>query len=249
MNVGLLRLLSIAWVTLGVVTNGHANDLANSNLIGDVGLAMYRTPAVTHAQGQVNSVLPYVYADYGPLYARVDTFGYKVAPLGAGHFELATRLSLEGYQSTVPGVSNRARPKPVGVGTFQETPYGAFIFYAFGDATSHGSLIDLTYAAEFIVGNWHVYPQVGVERRDRRYVTNLYGVDATDAQRSGLAEYAPGYSASPNVAAAMEYPLTESLKLTFQLKKRWLDRSIYESPLVNVRQQTSGLLAISQSFK
>jgi len=218
-------------------------------LVGDVGMAVYRTPQIAFSAEKSNTVLPYVYADYGAFYARVDTFGYKLAPVGAGHLELVTRLSFEGYQPTHSAIGKRDRPKPMGVGTFQETPYGGFFAYAFHDASSGGSLVDVSYAAEVQFGGLHVYPQLGFERRDRRYVDSLYGVSAAESARSGLPTYAANNSVSPNAAVAMEYPLFDSLKLTFQVRKKWLDKSVYESPLVNAKQQTSSFIAVSQTFK
>lgn len=246
-----LRFHALRGLVIGVlacVCLSQVHAQSTPSLTGDVGVAMYRTPAITKSTAHSNVMLPYVYADIGPLYARVDTFGYKVMPMGAGHLEVATRLSFEGYQSEIAGINQRPRPKPIGLGTFQETSYGAFFVYAFRDATSGGSLLDVSYAAEIALGNLHVYPQFGVERRDRKYVANLYGIDTVESQRSGLALYDAGTSTSPNAAIAMEYPLADRLKLTFQLRKRWLDESIYKSPLVNVRQQTSSFIALSQTF-
>jgi hypothetical protein len=87
-------------------------------LKGDVGAAVYRTPAITRTVDSSNAVLPYVYADYGPFYSRINTLGYKAVPFGAGHLELATRITLEGYSSAQAGMTDRASPMPVGVGTF-----------------------------------------------------------------------------------------------------------------------------------
>ena len=58
---------------------------SSPHLMGDVGVAMYKTPALTRATSQMSTALPYIYADYGPIYARVDTFGYRLAPMGLGH--------------------------------------------------------------------------------------------------------------------------------------------------------------------
>jgi outer membrane protein len=245
-----LRRFSTAVVAIGAAAYAlSAFAQSTHSLAGEVGLGLYRTPAITKSTSQTNTALPYVYADYGPVYARVDTFGYRLLPMGLGHLEVATRLSFEGYQSDVTGIEQKHRPKPYGLGTFQETPYGAFIFYTFRDATSGGNLFDASYAAEFVVSDWHVYPQLGLERRDRKYVNALYGVSPAEAARSGLATYAAGNSYSPNAAIALEYPLAQRFKLTLQLRKRWLDKAIYDSPLVDVKQQTSGLIAISQTFQ
>lgn len=170
-------------------------------------------------------------------------------PLGYGHLEATARMSFEGYQPTNRALGKRKTPRPIGLGAFQETPYGAFFLYGFQDVVSGGSLIDATYAAEFEWGGLHFYPQLELERRSGRYVENLYGVNAVESAQSGLPVYKPGNSIAPNAAIAIEYPFMGNLKLTFQIRKRWLDKSIYESPLVDVNHQTLTFLAISRMFK
>ncbi len=221
---------------------------AAPKLEGDIGRAAYRTPPVARTADRSTVVLPYVYADYGAFYGRVDTFGYKATPLGKGHLELAARVSVEGYRPGDAAFGKRATPVPIGLGTFQETPYGAFFAYGFHDATSGGTLLDLSYAAEFSVGPLHVYPLAGIERRSARYVDHLYGVNAAEALRAGVAAYSPGASTTPSAGIALDYPVAERLKLTAQVRRRWLDRSITASPLVDAKAQTSGLVAIARSF-
>jgi MipA family protein len=245
-----IRRIGMFWLFVaGVSITAFAETPDGLKLIGDVGVANYRTPAITRSNQKNNMVLPYVYADYGNWYARVDTFGYKIAPIGAGHLEIATRISFEDFQPTNAGVDRRSKPKLLGIGTFQETPYGAFFLYAFRDTTSGGMLLDATYAAEFVFADWHFYPQFGVEQRDQKYVEKLYGVDAIEAQRSGLAAYSPKSSTSPNIAMAAEYPFADHLKLSVQLRKRYLDKAIQDSPLVNAKQQTSGFVAVTKTFE
>jgi outer membrane protein len=241
----LLRALVL--LTLGI--SGLSQAQMIPALVGDVGMAVYTTSPIARTADRHSTLLPYVYADFGPWYARVDTVGYKLLPMGAGHLELSARVSFEGYQSDNPGIGKRARPKPIGLGTFQKTPVGAFILYGFHDPVSSGSLIDATYATKFTWGELQVYPQIGIERRDRKYVDHLYGIDATASLRSGLAVYAPGYSISPSTTLAVEYPLASNLKMTFQVRKKWMDNSIGESPLVDTHQQTLTFLAISRTFK
>jgi outer membrane protein len=245
-----IRCLAMLWLTLASVPFiASAQPQDGSKIIGDVGAANYTTPAITRSNQKNNVLLPYVYADYENWYARVDTFGYKIATMGVGHLEIATRISFEDFQPVNAGIDRRARPKPLGVGTFQETPYGAFFFYAFRDTTSGGMLLDATYAAEFVFADWHFYPQFGVEQRDQKYVGKLYGVDSIEAQRSGLTAYSPKSSTSPNIAMAAEYPFADHLKLTVQLRKRYLDKAIQDSPLVNAKQQTSGFVAVTKTFE
>lgn len=219
------------------------------SLEGDLGLALYRTPPVTRTADRSTLALPYVYAGYGAWYGRVDTFGYKALPTGQGHLELAARVSTEGYRPSDATLDKRATPRPVGLGSFQETSIGAFFLYAFRDTVSGGTLIDLSYAAELGLGPVQVYPQAGVERRSARYAQHLYGISAAEALRSGLARHEAGHSVTPNVAIAVDYPLGQELKFTGQIRRRWLDRSMTDSPLVNTKTQTSGFLALTRSFK
>lgn len=221
----------------------------NSQLQGDLGLAVFRTPAITSTTDRSNVVLPYVYADYGAWYGRIDTFGYKVVPVGKGYLELAARVSLEGYRPSNPAIDKRSNPVPIGLGSFQKTPYGAFFLYGFGDPVSGGTLVDVFYAAEWGLGPLHVYPQVGFERRSARYVQHLYGVSAAESGRSGAPIYSPSSSVTPKAAIAIDYELMKSLKFTGEIERKWLDKSIYDSPLVNARTQTKGFLALTRTFQ
>lgn len=245
------------------IAGGHRRLLAGAALLhglaswaqtspqlqGDVGVALFRTPAIASTADRSNVVLPYVYADDGAWYARVDTFGFKAMPMGHGFLELAARASFEGYRPRNTALDRRSTPLPMGLGSFQETALGAFFVYGFRDPVSGGTLLDVSYAAELGRGRVHVYPQIGFERRSARYVRHLYGVGAAEALRSGVAGYVPGSSATPSAALGVDCELTRSLKLTGQIGRRWLDRSIDASPLVDARSQTTGLLALTRTFR
>lgn len=220
-----------------------------NRLSGDVGAAVYRTPAITHTTDHNAALLPYVYADYGPLYARINTVGYKAMPLGAGHLEVAARISFEGYAAAQAGIQDRANPLPIGVGTFQKTPYGAFFAYGFHDPKSGGNLVDLMYAARFSVGAVTFYPQLGAERRSAQYVQHLYGMSSAEARVSGVSAYAARSSITPNVGLTAEYALTPQYSVSYQLRKRWLDNAITDSPLVHAQSQTTTFVALTRSFR
>jgi outer membrane protein len=226
-------------------TWGQAAD----SLKGDVGAALYRTPAITHTTQGSNTVLPYVYADYGQFYARINTLGYKAMPLGAGHLEVSARVTVEGYKSAQAGIGDRSSPLPIGLGTFQKTSYGAFFAYSFYDSSSGGNLVDLMYAAKFRVAGISFYPQLGVERRSAKYVQHLYGVSPTEATASSLSAYSAQSSISPNLGLTAEYALNDNYSVTYQLRKKWFDTGITNSPLVTAHSQTTSFLALTRSFK
>jgi outer membrane protein len=218
-------------------------------LHGDVGAALFRSQAITSTADKRTVVVPYIYADYGPWYGRFDTFGYRMLPMGYGYLEVAARVTLEGYRPSNPAIDRRSTPLPIGVGSFQETPFGGFFLYAFADPVSGGTFLDATYALELGEERVHFYPQLGVERRSSKYVQHLYGVSAGEASRGGAPMYSPGSAVTPKAAVAIEYRVSDSVKLTGEVEKRWLGKSIYDSPLVISRTQTVGFFAVTQTFQ
>jgi outer membrane protein len=235
-----------------VLTSALATSMAYAQneytLKGDVGLAAYHTPAITRTADSANTVLPYVYADYGPFYARINTVGYKALPLGAGHLELATRITLEGYAAAQAGITDRASPMPVGIGTFQKTAYGAFFAYAFHDPQSGGGLLDFMYAAKLNVAGLSIYPQLGVERRNAKYVQHLYGVSVVESVASGLTPYAGQSDVAPNAGVTVSYPLSPYYSVTYQFRKKWFGTGVIDSPLVQGKSQSTSFLALNREF-
>ena len=241
-----IRIISAVTTCLAL---GTTSTMAAEKLTGDVGMAIYHTPSIAKTHDTGAAALPYLYADWGKFYARVDTFGYKLSSMGAGHLELATRISLEGYKPASAGIQRRGNPHPIGLGTFQETPVGAFFVYAMHDTASGGHLLEATYAAEFKAGPITLYPQLSVERRSKAYVQHLYGISAGEAAASGLYIYTARASNVPAIALAADYPLGGDWGLTAQVRKKWLDSAITSSPLVGRSTQISGLLAVTKTFK
>jgi outer membrane protein len=252
-------------VGLCAATAAQAQAQADSaaprtDLQGELGGAVFVTQSVVRGRSGSTQWLPYAYADAGRLYARVDTFGLRLLPLGEGHLELAGRLSFEGFNPPAAGpgmpagISRRSNPAPVGLGTFQETPYGGFFLYAFHDFSSGGALFEATYAAELPVGRLSFYPELGVERRSARYLRQLYGVSPAEAAAGGETAYQPGASTWPVFSLTAELPLVGLMPLMpnwavdLQMRRKWLDRATRDSPLVDRRRQDSGFLALAYHF-
>jgi outer membrane protein len=221
-------------------------------LTGDMGAAVYSTQKIVRDNGAKTFALPYAYFDHGRFYTRVDTVGVKTAPLGRGYLELAGRISFEGFKNAGPGlhgIDARANPLPLGLGTYQETPWGAVFAYGFYDTVSGGMMQELTYAAELNWGSLVIYPQLGVEHRSQKYVQHLYGVSPRESVRSGLDAYSTSSSTTPILAMAFEWPLDDAWHINVQLRRRWLDTAISQSPLVFTHVQDSGFMALTRSFK
>jgi outer membrane protein len=236
---------------VGAACSAHAQSALVDRLQGDVGAAFYDTRSVVRGASADRVLLPYAYADDGRFYARVDTLGFKTWALGAGHLELSARVSLEGYASNgaLPGIRSRSDPAPLGLGTFQRTPYGAVFAYAFRDLTSGGSLLEATYAAALALGPLQLYPAVGVERRSARYVDHLYGVSPAEAAASGRPAYAPGASTWPVASLTAQWPVLSDWSVVAQLRRKWFDHAVTDSPLVDAHAQDSGFVALAYHFK
>jgi MipA family protein len=224
-----------------------------SRLVGDVGAAVYSTGATIRSKSADTTLLPYGFFDYGRFFARIDTFGFKTLPLGYGYLELVARVSPEGWRANtaaLQGLKDRRTPVPLGIGTFQRTPYGAVFVNAFLDAgRSRGALVEATYAGEFnwVGASW--YPQVGVEHRSAKYTEHLYGVAPAESLSSGYAIYRAGASTIPVLGLAVDVPLGSAWVANLQLRRKWLDSPISNSPLVGRRTQDTAVLGVSYRFR
>ena len=225
----------------------------SDRLVGDVGLGVYSTQSIIRSKDNDTTVLPYVYADKGRFFARVDTFGVKTIPLGAGYLEFAGRVSQDGWKAdtaALRGLQDRKTPIPLGIGTFQETPYGGIFLNAFVDANkSHGGLFEAMYAAKFTLGAFSFYPQAGVEYTTKKYSNYFYGVTAAESAASGYAAYEAGASTAPMLGLAVEVPVADSWKLSLQYRHKWLDSAVKNSPLVSRNSQDTAFVALSYQFK
>jgi outer membrane protein len=222
-------------------------------LTGDVGAAVYGTQSIIRGKSNETTLLPYLFADYGRFFARVDTFGFKALPVGNGYLELVGRVSQDGWRANIAplgGLTDRKTPLPIGIGTFQQTPYGAWIVNAFVNAGSgRGNLLEATYAAEIKLGSLSLYPQLGIERRSAQYTNYLYGVSAAESLASGYAAYNAGASTTPVLGLAADYSLTENWIVNLQLRRKWLDSAVTNSPLVVRKTQDMGYVGLSYRFK
>jgi outer membrane protein len=232
---------------------GFADGTLPDHLVGNVGAAVYATERQTNRPHESPLVLPFVYADYERLFARVDTFGVKTLELGYGYLEFVGRVSIEGSKDQtlhMRQTRGRSNPLPIGLGTFQETPIGGFFLYSLYDTRSGGTLLESTYATEFTVRGITLYPQAGIEKRSARYEQHLRGVTAQQATAGNFPIYTPGASTTPLAALAADVPLSGSWLMNLQWRRQWYGQSIRKSPLTgNSHFEDTGFLAISRTFK
>ena len=242
-------------VALAVTSVAHAQpEPLTDRLVGNVGGAVYATQSVIRSKTNDTTVLPYLFADYGRFFTRIDTFGVKTLPIGYGYLELVGRVSTDGWRANTAalgGLTDRKTPVPLGIGTFQQTPYGVLIVNAFVDANkSRGSLFEASYLAEFKLGRVSIFPQVGFEYRSAKYSNYLYGVSTAESLASGYAAYNAGSSTTPVLGLGVDLPLGDSQWfINLVLRRKWLSSAVYNSPLVARKTQDFALVALSYQFK
>ena len=234
------------WAVAPVIALAQAGSF-----VGDIGGMALTSDAVVKGAERSTTAMPYIYGDWGPFYARVDTLGVKTLPVGDGYLELAARISTEGFKSAktaYPAAGDRSSPLPIGVGTFQRTALGGLFAYAMHDPQSGGQFGELNWAGKLDVGPVKLYPQLGVQYRSADYVRHLYGIDAAQSQATGLSIYRPGASFTPMATLQASVSLSGPWTLQLQTRYRRLDDAVAHSPLVNRSSQVSGFAALTYTL-
>lgn len=231
-----------------------AEDALPNRIQGDLGILADEEQSPVRGEGTHVLPLPFAFADYGRLYARIDTFGVKTARVGYGYLEIAGRVKFDGYSATgnaaLTGIAGRRNSVPIGLGTFQETPIGGFFIYALHDiARSQGNLVELTYAAELKLGEATLYPEAGFEHYTSQYTQYYYGVSPAESASSGYAAYRPGAVTNPFLCLFLEVPITPRWNANFFLRRKWLGAAMANSPLVDTRHPDAGFAALTVHFQ
>jgi len=249
----LILILSV-WIFSDSSRAAQSEESPPSGLSGDIGLAVFSQNAITKGDTSSTQVLPYAYFDYGRFFARIDTFGIKTVPLGMGYVEFVGKYNAEGF--TPKGtpynlLDRRDSPVPLGLGTFQLTPVGAFFLHAYQDvATSKGLMGEFTYALQVeLPMSVKLYPLVGFDYKDKRYLNYFYGVSSTESLRSGIDNYSPSDGSSPFTAFVVEVPLNEHWVLNTFIKRKWLAPTIANSPLVSERHADNIFISLNYHFE
>ena len=225
--------LAVSLAASLATASARADDAPH--FVGDLGLGVQRTQASAPGASARTWVLPYAYGDVGRLFVREDTFGARLLPVRWGALEVVARASTEGSDGDGPGLAHRTNPRPVGLGTFQETPWGGVFADAFVDTVSGGTLLEASYAAELPVGPVTLYPQAGFTRRSARYEAHLYDVHAA--------------STTPVLQLSGELPFARAWVALAHVQWEPFDRAVRASPRVDARSRTSALVAIAWRFK
>lgn len=218
-------------------------------LSGDLGVGVFATQGIVRGVDDTMLVLPYIYADYGRYFARLDTLGVKVLGVGYGYLELIARVNFDGFATDAPplrGLTQRAHSVPLGVGSFQRTAIGGFFLNAFHDVNkSNGHLYEAIYATKFKIASTSAYPVLGVEYRDKIFVDYYYGVASDEATASNITRYQPDGALNPFLALQVEIPLAPAINFSIYWRHKWLANSMANSPIIDKNAVGSGFLSMS----
>lgn len=217
--------------------------------VGDLGLGTIRIDSYVLGKNTTTSPLPYIYGDYGRFFGRLDTFGFKTLQMGDGYLEFSMRVNFDG-RSAFNGLKQRNDAVPLGIGTYQETPVGAFFLNGFYDvSSSHGSFFEAIYAIELDAGALAVYPQIGVVRQSANYNNYFYGVTSAESAASGYRAYHGSASTNTILALSAEYAFTPNWVGNMTLRRTRLGSGISDSSIVNRNAENLGFVTLSYRFK
>lgn len=213
---------------------------------GDVGLGLTRSQSILHGGQTTASPFPLLAFDYGRFFARIDTFGVKVVPVASGHLEVLTRYRADGY--SVDGLSHRGNPVPLGLGTLQVTPVGAFELSVLRDfSDSAGTFGQARYLLKLPAGRVSLYPELGVEYLNRRYASYYYGTQGDDVLTTGRA-WAASNATNVFAGAMLRVELGGKFAAYAYVRRTWYDDTIGNSPLVKRGARNNGFVALARSF-
>lgn len=240
---------SIAPLVAGILASSAA--LAADGYTGDLGLGVYSRQEIYRGTTTETDVLPYVYGQWGRLFGRVDTFGFRVLPMGHGFLEVGTRIVQDKMESETlkrAGVRDRKNSQLLGLSTFQTTALGAISLSLMQDlGDSEGMLVDASWIGAWKPVSWlSVYPEFGVELMSSKYTDYYYGVNTGEG---GFRPYQPGLALNPYFAIHTSSPIAADWNLAFTVRNKALDEEISNSPLVGRRSRWNAYVAVSYEFK
>lgn len=241
-----LRVALLLSICLSPVARSAQVQDAAPQTYSEAGVGFVRTQSIIQGGQMKTSVMPYLIHEEGRFFARIDTFGIKTLKAGYGHVEVIGRYRGDGY--AVAGLMRRDNPVPLGLGTLQVTPWGAFEATALRDFGDSAGLVG---QARYITrGHWWrltFYPELGAEFLDSRYTTHFYGTRGQDAVSVGR-HYAPASATNLFLGLLGSVRITERIAFNAYVRRTWYDDAIEDSPLVRRGARNSFFLAVARSF-
>lgn len=223
-------------------------------IVGDIGGSLFSSNLNIGSYGTQSMLLPYGFFDYERFAMRIDQVAVKTVPIAYGYLEFVGKIDINNYKvkSTINGESvNKGNPVPIGIGTFQETPIGAFFINAYYDfGKSQGNLLEFNYFGEIeLPKKIIIYPQVGVERQSNSFANYYYSVTQGQSQILGYKTFNATSSVNPIAGFLLEVPVIDDWFLNLYGKRKWLGAGINDSPVLVRSFQDTIFLSLAYRFK
>lgn len=257
LTASLILLCFLSSISAAYAANSIDSDIPNGipdRIVGDIGAAVYSTNLNIGSSGSQSMALPYGFFDYQRFAMRIDQLAFKTLPVGFGFLEIVGKVDPDSYKvkSTINSQTiNKGYQVPIGLGTFQDTPIGAFFLNAYHDfGQSKGNLLEVNYFAEIeLISKVVLYPQVGMERQSGSFANYYYGVTPGQAQVTGYRAYTASSSNNPLVGFLLEIPVAEDWYVNLYGKRKWLGSGVNNSPVLTRSFQDTMFMALAYRFK
>jgi outer membrane protein len=257
LSANFILLCFLSSISAAYSANSIDFDIPNGipdRIVGDIGAAVYSTNLNIGSSGSQSMALPYGFFDYQRFAMRIDQLAFKTLPVGFGFLEIVGKVDPDSYKvkSTINGQTiNKGYQVPIGLGTFQDTPVGAFFFNVYHDfGQSKGNLLEINYFGEIeLIGKVTLYPQLGMERQSGSFANYYYGVTPGQAQITGYQAYTASSSNNPLAGFLLEIPAVENWYVNLYGKRKWLGSGVNNSPVLTRSFQDTMFMALAYRFK
>ena len=249
-----LFILFFSYSLCSLAQDQSYDDSLPDHIVGDIGLATYTSNLHLGTYGTQTFIAPYAFADYKRAFVRIDMFGIKTAKIGYGYLEFTGKAIFDNYVVKSPYTTNtivRRYPIPIGIGTFQETPVGAFLINAYHDfSQSKGALYEFSYFGKIeTIKKVIIYPQFGIEKQSSQYSNYYYGLTNQQANSIGYQSYTAPATNNLMAGFLLEIPVIDSWYINIYGKRKWMGSGISNSPVMNRSFQDNLFMALAYRFE
>ncbi len=188
------------------------------------------------------------------VYLHAYKAGVKLHDSDDSHLDVYVAHRFEGYPydkipASLAGMAERGPGVDLGMSYQHDIPWGAVYGEYLHDisGTSDGNEIRLGYNYEWMRERWRVRFQLQVAERDAKLNDYYYGVRPAEATALRPA-YNPRSGANGQIGLYGAYKLTERWRLLGGVATTRWSKGVRNSPIVDDRMQTSGMLGLMYDF-
>lgn len=196
---------------------------------------------------------PMIMADYGQLFLRGSTLGYRVSEWGGLSASVLTRYRMDGYDAGdsefLAGMDDRDGTVEAGLSlAFEQGLFDMELNYLTDVGGVHeGQEMELSVGTKFMLGPVQMHAKLGAEWLSDSLSDYYYGVEADEAT-AGRSAYDVDSALNYNAGIEGLYRINRSSFLRAELEMTQLDSAISDSPIVDDDQEVSLVLGYMYRF-